>query len=70
MNLAGEDLKPDRNATVITFLVNSNRVADPHHFNADPDPAFNYNADPDPAFHFSADPDPAFTLMRIRTASK
>ncbi len=24
------------------------RVANPHHFNADPDPAFHYNADPDP----------------------
>ena len=28
-------------------------VADPHHFDADPDP--------DPAFHFDADPDPAFS---------
>ncbi len=35
------------------------RVADPHHFNADPDPAFHFNGDPYPAFHFSADPDPA-----------
>ncbi len=34
------------------------RVADPTHFNADPDPAFNLNADPGPAFHFNADPDP------------
>jgi hypothetical protein len=34
-------------------------VADPHHFNADPDPAFRFNADPDPAVHFKADPDPA-----------
>ncbi len=38
------------------------RVADPHHFNADPDPepdpAFHFNADPDPAFHFNAAPDP------------
>ncbi len=24
------------------------RVADPHHFNADPDPAFHSSADPDP----------------------
>jgi hypothetical protein len=31
-------------------------VADQHHF----------NADPDPAFHINADPDPIFTLMRIR----
>ncbi len=36
------------------------RVADPHHFNADPDPAIHFNADPDPAFHFNADPDPSF----------
>jgi hypothetical protein len=35
------------------------RVADPHHFNADPDPAFHLNADLDPACHFNADPDPA-----------
>jgi hypothetical protein len=35
-------------------------IADPHHFNADPDPAFHFNPDPDPdpAFHFNADPDP------------
>jgi hypothetical protein len=35
-------------------------IADPRHFNADPDPAFHFNADPDPdpAFHFNADPDP------------
>jgi hypothetical protein len=32
------------------------RVADPHHFIADPDPSFYYNADLDPAFHFNADP--------------
>jgi hypothetical protein len=36
------------------------RVADPHHFDADPNPAFYFNADRDPAFHFNADPDPAF----------
>ena len=30
-------------------------VADPHHFDADPDP------DRDPTFHFDADPDPAFS---------
>jgi hypothetical protein len=34
------------------------RVADQHHFDADPDPAFYFNADPDPAFHFNADLDP------------
>jgi hypothetical protein len=37
------------------------RVADPHHFNANPDPGFDFNADPSPelAFHSYADPDPA-----------
>jgi len=24
-------------------------VADPHHFDADPDPAFHFDADPDPS---------------------
>ncbi len=33
------------------------RYADPHHFNADPDPVFHFNADPDP-FHSNANPDP------------
>ncbi len=27
------------------------RVSDPHHFNADPDPAFHFNADPNTAYH-------------------
>jgi hypothetical protein len=31
---------------------------DPHHFNADPDPAFHFNEDPDPAFYFNVDTDP------------
>ncbi len=35
-------------------------VADPHHLDADPDPAFHFDGDPDPAFHFDGDPDPAF----------
>jgi hypothetical protein len=35
------------------------RVADSHHFIADPNPAFHSNADTDLAFHFNADPDPA-----------
>jgi hypothetical protein len=36
-------------------------VADPHHLDADPDPASHFDADPDtdPTFHFNADPDPA-----------
>jgi hypothetical protein len=36
------------------------RIADLHHFNADPDPPFYVNADPDPPFYFNADSDPAF----------
>jgi hypothetical protein len=44
--------------TVPTY---KSRVADPHHLNADPNPAFQFNADPDPAFHFNEDPDPHFT---------
>ena len=37
-------------------------VADPHHFDADPDPAFHFDADPDldPTLHVDADPDPTF----------
>jgi hypothetical protein len=36
------------------------RVADPHHIDADPDPACRFDADPDPdpACHFDANPDP------------
>jgi hypothetical protein len=34
-------------------------VADPRHFDADPDPVRHLDADPDPVFHFDADPDPA-----------
>jgi hypothetical protein len=48
----------------------ANSVADPHHLDADPDPACNFDADPDPKpdCHFDADPRPDlhFTLMRIR----
>jgi len=33
------------------------RFSDPHHFNADPDPACYFIADLDPAFHFNADSD-------------
>jgi hypothetical protein len=44
------------------------RGADPHHSNADQDPAFHFSAYPDPsfdcnpdsAFHFNSNPDPAF----------
>ncbi len=46
-------------------------VADPHHFDADPDedpdPARHFDADvdPDPACHFDADPDPTFHLDAV-----
>jgi hypothetical protein len=47
------------------------RVADPHYFNADPDPdpAFHLKADPDPdpAVHLNADPDPAFRVGKLRS---
>jgi hypothetical protein len=33
-------------------------VADPHHVDANPDPAFHFDADPDPTFQFDPDPDP------------
>ncbi len=36
-------------------------VADPHHDDADPDPAFHFYADLDPTFQFDADPDPPNT---------
>jgi hypothetical protein len=33
---------------------------DPHHIDADPDPACHFDADPDPAFQFDPDTDPAY----------
>ena len=44
-------------------------VADPHHFDTYPGPAFHFDADPEPAFDLNADPDPVptFTLIRILT---
>jgi hypothetical protein len=41
--------------------------ADPHHFDADPDPACPFDADPDPACHFEADPDPDPNFHRRKT---
>jgi hypothetical protein len=38
------------------FLILRGSVADSHHFDADPDPAFHFDADPDPAFHFDQGP--------------
>jgi hypothetical protein len=45
------------------------RVADPHHFNANPNPGFHFDANPDPAFHSKADPRIRIQIpkiMRIR----
>jgi hypothetical protein len=39
-----------------SILFAEGRVADLHHFNAFPNPAFHFTADPDPTFHFNADP--------------
>jgi hypothetical protein len=33
-------------------------VADPHHFDGNPDPTILFDADPKPTFPFGADPDP------------
>ncbi len=33
-------------------------VADPHYFDADPDPACHFHTDPEPTFHFDVDADP------------
>jgi hypothetical protein len=46
----------DINWTVYAFVLRS-RVADPQHFNADPDSYFHFHADPDPTFHFNPGPD-------------
>ncbi len=44
-------------------------VAEPHHFDADPDPAFHFDADTDPdtdpACHFDVDPYPRHFLQYI-----
>jgi hypothetical protein len=40
------------------FFHLDNLVADPHDFDADPDPAFYFNADSDPTFHFDVGPEP------------
>ena len=48
--------KVTRGLPVLLFLTVPDRVADPHHFDADPDPAFHFNANADSDFHFKADP--------------
>jgi len=46
----------DRVGSGLCFIFIS--VADPHHFDADPDPAFHFDADPDPDPDVYPDPDP------------
>ncbi len=46
----------------VLFEKSTYSVADPHHFDADPDAAFHFDADPDPTFHSDADPDPQHCL--------
>jgi|688.fasta_scaffold396478_1 hypothetical protein len=46
----------DQASVLLTFCALV-RVADPHQFYADPDPAYHFNADRDTASHFYADPD-------------
>jgi hypothetical protein len=36
--------------------ISTTSVADPGHFDTDPDPAFHFDTDPDPAFQFDTDP--------------
>jgi hypothetical protein len=38
-------------------------VADPHHDDADRDPACHFDADPDLAYHFDAHPGPTFYIV-------
>ncbi len=38
-------------------------VADPHHIDADQDPACHF--DPDPSFYFDADQDPSFQIKAL-----
>ncbi len=42
------------------WYVKSSSVADPHHVDADSDPAFPSDADPDPTFQYDADPTTPF----------
>ncbi len=54
----------DRNKYRYRYLSTATSVADPHHVDADPDPAFHLDAKPDPdnTFHSDADLDPDPTL--------
>ncbi len=46
----------------LSFATPLNSVAEPHHFDTDPDPVFQSDADPDLTFHSHADQDPTFQL--------
>ncbi len=45
---------------IVRYWIFKSSVADPHHFDPDPNPACHFDADPDPAYHFNADLDPAY----------
>jgi hypothetical protein len=53
-----------RKRACVCVLVYS--VADPHHFDPDPDPTFHSDPDPDPTFQFDPDPDPAFQITHTK----
>ncbi len=60
--------------TALPYSGTGTSIADPHHFDPDPDPACRFDADPDsdlachfdvdldPTFHYVADPDPSFQI--------
>jgi hypothetical protein len=54
--------------SIVHFSLVTTGVADPHHVDADPDPAFHFDEDPDQnrdrTFHLDADPDPTFQFYR------
>jgi hypothetical protein len=51
--------KVRRGLPVLLFRTDTDRVADPHHLDADPDPALHFYADPDTDFNLNTNPDPA-----------
>ncbi len=47
------------NSKILSNSLNpTTSVADPEHFDSDPDPAFRFDLAPDSTFHFDAAPDP------------
>ncbi len=49
---------PSLSTYSISFETYYQEFADPHHFNAHPDPCLHFKTDPDPNLHIHADPDP------------